>query len=198
MKVGVMGGTFNPPHNGHLAAAAHVRMALELEKILFIPTNQPPHKQLPVGSATTAQRCEMVKRMTASYDWAIYCDLEVRRGGASYTIDTLRDLHKQGYHDLTLIVGTDMLLSFDKSWRAPDEIVRLAKLAVVARDGGDWQMITQQAKKLTAQFGAEIRLVKCPALTISSTDVRQSGDFEKLTPPAVAAYIRENRLYQQV
>ena len=133
MKTGVLGGTFNPPHNGHLAAARHVRDALGLDQVLFIPTNLPPHKELPAGSATTAQRCDMVRLMTAPYDWAVFSDMEVGRGGTSYTVETLRDLHAAGYDDLTLIVGTDMLLSFDVCWRAPEEIARLARLAVVAR-----------------------------------------------------------------
>ena len=75
----------------------------------------------------------MVRLMTEPYDWAVFSDLEIRRGGASYTVDTLKALHAAGERELTLIIGTDMLLSFDHAWREPQEIVRLADLAVVAR-----------------------------------------------------------------
>lgn len=198
MKTGVLGGTFNPPHKGHLAAANAVRQALGLERVFFIPTNLPPHKRLPEGSATTAQRCDMVRLMTEPYPWAEFCDVEIRRGGASYTVDTLRALHESGEDDLTLIVGTDMLLSFDRSWRAPDEIVRLAGLAAVARGTEDFPALETKADELRKTLGAKVTLVECPVLPISSTDVRQQGTFEALTPPAVAAYIRQNRLYQKV
>lgn len=197
MKTGVMGGTFNPPHKGHLAAADAARQTLGLERVLFIPTNLPPHKELPEGSATTEQRCEMVRLMTEPYPWAVCSDLEIRRGGASYTVDTLKALHDTGEHDLTLIVGTDMLLSFDRSWRAPEEIVRFSALAVVARGTEDRPVLEEKAQKLRQTLGARITLVECPVLPISSTDVRQQGGFEALTPPEVAAYIRQNRLYQK-
>lgn len=196
IKTGVMGGTFNPPHNGHLTAAMNARAALGLDRVLFIPTNIPPHKQLPAGSATTAQRCEMVRRMTAPYPWADFSDLEVARGGASYTVDTLRQLHAQGCADLTLIVGTDMLLSFDRVWRAPEEIARLADLAVVARGADDRPDLARKAETLRRRYGARIHLVEGPVLEVSSTELREGGSIARLTPPAVAAYILENRLYQ--
>ncbi len=198
MKTGVLGGTFNPPHKGHLAAADAVRQALGLERVLFIPTNLPPHKRLPKGSATTAQRCDMVRLMTEPYPWAEFCDVEIRRGGASYTVDTLRTLHESGQDDLTLIVGTDMLLSFDRCWHAPDEIVHLAGLAAIARGTEDFPALETKAKQLRETLGARVTLVNCPVLPISSTDVRQQRAFEELTPPEVAAYIRQNRLYQEV
>lgn len=197
MKTGVLGGTFNPPHKGHLAAAESVYHVLELDRVLFIPTNLPPHKKLPTGSATTEQRCEMVRLMTEPYDWAVFSDLEIQRGGASYTVDTLKALHAAGEHDLTLIVGTDMLLSFDRSWREPQEIVRLADLAVVARGTEDYPVLEEKAQILRQTLGARVTLVQCPVLPISSTDVRQQGGFEEMTPPQVAAYIRQNRLYQK-
>ena len=197
-KTGILGGTFNPPHNGHLSAAMRARSTLGLDQVLFIPTNIPPHKQLPAGSATTEQRCEMVRRMTAPYPWASFSDIEVSRGGPSYTVDTLRALHACGYDDLTLIVGTDMLLSFDRVWRAPDEIARLAALAVVARGADDREALAQKADMLHRTFGAQITLVEGPVLEVSSTELRETGDFARLTPPEVAEYILENRLYQQL
>ena len=133
MRTGILGGTFNPPHLGHLHAAELAHDALRLDRVLFIPTNLPPHKALPENTASPEARCEMVRRLTADRPWAQLDTLEIDRGGASYTVDTLRALHGRGETDLYLIIGTDMLLSFDRCWRAPDEIARLATLAVCAK-----------------------------------------------------------------
>ena len=92
MRTGILGGTFNPPHLGHLHAARLAREALGLDKVLFIPTNIPPHKALPEDTATVADRCEMVRLLLADTPWARLDTLEVARGGASYTVDTLRAL----------------------------------------------------------------------------------------------------------
>ena len=128
MRTGILGGTFNPPHLGHLHAAQLAHDALKLDRVLFIPTNIPPHKTLPQNTASPEARCEMVRLLTADTPWAQLDTIEIDRGGASYTVDTLRALHERGEDDLHLIIGTDMLLSFDKIWRAPDEIARLAAL----------------------------------------------------------------------
>ena len=96
MRTGILGGTFNPPHLGHLHAARLAREALGLDKVLFIPTNIPPHKALPEDTATVADRCEMVRLLLADTPWARLDTLEVARGGASYTVDTLRALHARG------------------------------------------------------------------------------------------------------
>ena len=113
MRTGILGGTFNPPHLGHLHAAELAHRALNLDRVLFIPTNIPPHKVLPENTASAEDRCEMVRRLTAEKTWAMLDTIEIDRGGASYTVDTLRALHARGETDLHLIVGTDMLLSFD-------------------------------------------------------------------------------------
>ena len=159
MRTGILGGTFNPPHLGHLHAAELAHDALRLDRVLFIPTNLPPHKALPANTASPEARCEMVRRLTADRPWAQLDTLEIDRGGASYTVDTLRALHGRGETDLYLIVGTDMLLSFDRSWRAPDEIARLATLAVCARENEDWDALREKAAQLRETLGARIELV---------------------------------------
>ena len=105
MRTGILGGTFNPPHLGHLHAACLAKDALGLDKVLFIPTNIPPHKRLPEDTATAADRCEMVRLLTADAPWARLDTIEVDRGGASYTVDTLRALYARGEDGLYLIVG---------------------------------------------------------------------------------------------
>ncbi|WP_125114927.1 nicotinate (nicotinamide) nucleotide adenylyltransferase [Agathobaculum sp. Marseille-P7918] len=195
MKTGMLGGTFNPPHLGHLHAAQLAKDALDLDRVLFIPTNIPPHKALPEHTATAADRCEMVRLLTEDTPWAQLDTLEIERGGASYTVDTLRALHARGETDLYLIVGTDMLLSFDRIWRAPDEIAQLCTLAVCAREDDDWAALRDKAERLRAQLHAEIKLVEGASLTISSTELRQGGALRRYTAPAVADYIEKNHLY---
>ena len=196
MNVGMMGGTYNPPHIGHLEAGRTVYEALHLDKILFIPTNVPPHKQLPEGSATTEQRCEMVRMMLEDCPWAELSTIEIDRGGASYTVDTLRALHATGLYDsVTLIMGTDMLLRFDQIWRSHDEIARLADLAVVSRHEDDRAALEEKAAHLRETLGARIHLIEAPVIEISSTELREGEDLEKFTTPNVARFIRENRLY---
>ena len=196
MRTGIMGGTFNPPHYGHLYAAEHVRDALGLDKVLFIPTNLPPHKKMPAGSANTEQRCEMVQRMLKGRSWAELNTIEIDRGGASYTVDTLRALKKTGkYGDLFLIMGTDMLMMLDYGWRDPEEICRLCTLAVVARVLGQQKDLQQKAQQLREKYQADIRLVDCPVVEISSTQIRQGESLIEMLPPSVYQYIEQNRLY---
>lgn len=195
MKTGVLGGTFNPPHLGHLHAARLAKDALGLDRVLFIPTNIPPHKSLPANTATADERCEMVRRLIADEDWAFLDTLELARGGASYTVDTLRALRARGEDDLYLIVGTDMLLSFDRLWRAPEEIARLATLAVCARAADDWAQIERKAAQLRSTLRARIALIRGASLTVSSTELRQGGALRRFTPPAVVAYIEQKHLY---
>lgn len=197
MRVGILGGTFNPPHNGHLTAACNVQRALALDLVLLIPTNLPPHKALPQGSATTAQRCQMVQLAAQSYPWLQFCDMEIARGGTSYTIDTLRTLAQNpAYTELVLIMGTDMLLSFDTKWKDKDKIAQLATLAVVAREDDNHQTLDQKAQHLRQTLGANIVLVEGDIVEVSSTQLREGGAVETLTPPQVAQFISENQLYQ--
>lgn len=195
MRTGILGGTFNPPHLGHLHAAQLAHDALKLDRVLFIPTNIPPHKTLPQNTASPEARCEMVRLLTADTPWAQLDTMEIDRGGASYTVDTLRALHERGEDDLHLIIGTDMLLSFDKIWRAPDEIARLAALSVCARENEDWDALERKAELLRETLGATVELVRGDSLTISSTELRQGGDLHRFTAPGVASFIEQQHLY---
>lgn len=195
MRTGILGGTFNPPHLGHLHAAQLAHDALKLDRVLFIPTNIPPHKTLPENTASPEARCEMVRLLTADTPWAQLDTIEIDRGGASYTVDTLRALHERGEDDLHLIIGTDMLLSFDKIWRAPDEIARLAALSVCARENEDWDALERKAELLRETLGATVELVRGDSLTISSTELRRGGDLHRFTAPGVASFIEQQHLY---
>lgn len=216
-RIGVLGGTFNPPHRGHLHAATLAKDALALDQVLFIPTNIPPHKQLPQHTASAADRCEMVRQLLQETPWAVLDDREIRRGGPSYTVDTLRELvarspvtpglpsatPNQVPPALYLIIGTDMLLSFDRIWRAPRAIAQLATLAVCARSDDDWDALECKADTLRRTLDARITLIPGTSLTISSTELRAAlrhidasrAYLETWLPPAVLAFIQQKHLY---
>ena len=194
MRIAMYGGTFNPIHLGHMHAAREVAARLQLDKLLLMPAGIPPHKTLPEGSATPAQRLEMCRIAARHIPAAEACPLELEREGASYTVDTLAEL-KRRYPEaqLWLVMGTDMVLSFDR-WREPERIASLCRLAVVARDESDRARIAEKTAFLRESLGAEIDVVEHPAMPMSSTQVRESME-ESLLHPEVLAYIREHRLY---
>jgi nicotinate-nucleotide adenylyltransferase len=133
-RLGVFGGTFDPPHHGHLIVASDAFEALELDRLLFVPAADPPHK--PDGVvATAAQRLAMVEAAIAGDGRFAADDLEIRRGGVSYTVDTLRALRdREPDAELVFLLGVDQFRAFD-SWREPAEVARMATLAVLTRGG---------------------------------------------------------------
>ena len=189
MKIGVFGGTFNPIHRGHLAAASAAARQLSLDKLLLIPDAIPPHKPLPSGSAGAEERLEMVQLCTAEVSApAEVLDLELRRQGASYTCDTLAQLREQyPEEELFLLMGSDMFLSFE-TWRQPECICDLATLAVFSRrEESEAAAFARQKQHLEETYGAHIRVLENPEVVeISSTELR-----EKLSRGAGRAYLTE-------
>ncbi|MBQ1250481.1 MAG: nicotinate (nicotinamide) nucleotide adenylyltransferase [Clostridia bacterium] len=192
-RIGIFGGTFNPPHIGHIAAARQVVAALDLGKLLMIPTNIPPHKQLPEGSASPEQRLEMVGIAASMIPMAEACDIEIRREGASYTADTVAAL-KEIYPEATLwlMIGTDMIDTFDR-WYCPEKIVAHCRLAAVARGDDDLAVIEQKAEELRRKLGAEIDIIYNDVVEGSSTEFRNGN--ERLVPSEIRRYIRKQGLY---
>ena len=197
MRIGIMGGTFNPPHTGHINAANVAKKELSLDKLIFIPTALPPHKELAVGSATALQRLEMT-RLAAELAGAETSDIEISRGGKSYTADTLKELIKLYPGDqLWLIMGTDMFMTLEE-WKTPEKIFELAKIAVIPRCNGDREMLLRYAEKLLEKYGAATRIIDAPAVTISSSELRMeklTEEQKKYIPEKVMSYITENKLY---
>lgn len=174
-RVGIYGGSFNPPHVGHSLAAREMTDRLGLDRLLIVPAAVPPHKALPDGSPGAADRLELCRLAFAGIPKAEVCDLELRREGPSYTIDTLRALRQSMPDDeLFLMMGTDMLLSFDL-WREPEEIARLATLAVVRREESEavWDEVRRKAASLSRTLPARIVLVENRCVQVSSTTVRR-------------------------
>ena len=196
-RIGIYGGTYSPPHIGHLRAAEYAIEACKLDRLLLIPTGVSPHKQMSAG-ATAADRLQMLRLSAAGIEKAEVSDIELKREGRSFTVDTLR-LLKEQYRDseLVLLMGTDMFTSF-LSWREPEAIMELATLAVFCRgERGERERIDAQKTALEA-MGTKIELVENPVTAISSTDLRRMLVFGCADPflmPGVGDYIREKGLY---
>lgn len=199
MKLGILGGTFNPPHKGHLNAARNVQASLNLDKVLFVPTNLPPHKEIPEGSATTQQRLDMLRLAVQELPFADVSPLEIERGGRSYTVDTVRQMKNHWANaDIYVIIGTDMLLTMD-TWHMPHILVNMCSLAVVARSDEDREAIEEAAQMLREEWNARVYIIDSPVIEVSSTMIRETSDPDLLleyVPDTVADYIKKHRLYQ--
>lgn len=199
MRVGIYGGTFSPVHNGHVAAAKAFMEQMWLDILYVIPTGVTPHKDMQ-GDATAADRLEMCRLAFEGIEGVIVSDLEMRREGKSYTVDTLRQLYDPEGR-LFLLMGTDMLMTLDK-WREPDEIFRLCYPVYVRResDGDLDEAIVEKIASYQQKYGKVVRRIVTPAIELSSTDVRsavaEEFPIEGAVPPAVAAYIRDRGLYR--
>ena len=136
-RIGIYGGTFNPPHIGHIRAAQYAVNSLKLSELLMIPSCISPHKQLPEGSPAPGQRMEMLQIALGNSAQIEVSDLELRRGSTSYTYETVAEVRKLYPNaELLLFMGTDMFLSFDK-WKNPEQILQNAALAVFYRGDRD-------------------------------------------------------------
>lgn len=198
-KIGVFGGTFNPPHKGHLLAAEEVKNALGLSRVLFIPDAAPPHKDMPEGSPSPRERLALVEQAVAGLPWAAVSGMELDRAGKSYTADTLRILkEREPEAELYLITGTDMFLSLH-NWYHPEEICKYAVIVGMCRAEDDRKEEFQlQKTNLERRYGARVEIVDNQFVEISSTKVRRLlilGGAEKYVPENVLAMIRSGGLY---
>ena len=201
MNIGIYGGTFDPPHWGHITAARAAMEQLGLDKLVLIPDRVPPHKALPEGSALPEQRLEMATLAAAELGKrAEVSDRELRRDGPSYTSDTLAELRREHPEDtLWLLMGSDMFLSL-QTWHAPEEIMELARIAPFSREAEDESAaFAAQQSRLERAYGAQIRIVQNPEVReLSSTEVRAAlaaGRGSDLLPPAVYGYVLREHLY---
>ena len=204
MKIGIYGGTFNPPHLGHLTAAAAVFSMLKLDKLLLIPASIPPHKDLPAGSPTAEQRLEMTRlagEQLGLGDKVETLDMELHRQGKSYTSDTLAELKARHPEDeLWLLMGTDMFLSFH-TWHEPEKIASLAGIAAFGRTEEDIEPLFSAQRDNLYRLYPNIRIftLTVPGVIDSySTELRKelaAGKGGNLLPPAVYGYILKHHLY---
>jgi nicotinate-nucleotide adenylyltransferase len=196
-RLGIMGGTFNPVHNGHLRIAEIAQRELELDEVRFIPTGDSPHKRVDVSGTS---RLEMVRLAVDGHPGFTVSDMEIARVGRSYTCDTLRALRAQEPGaELFFILGGDMIMDIT-SWRNPDVIVRLAVLATVPRPGDDAGREGRVCEYLRMEYGADVRVMSEAGPEISSTEIRRrvnaGEDISGLVPANVERYIYSRGLYQ--
>jgi nicotinate-nucleotide adenylyltransferase len=209
-RVGLLGGTFDPIHVGHLAVARAAQQALDLDRVCFVPAARPPHRP-DSPQASEYHRVEMVRRAaSADRRWEV-SDLELQRHGPSYTVDTLAALHREGLTPLQIffLTGADAFAEI-ATWRRYPEVLDSAHFAVVARPGTTLEALRQRLPALAARMVTPAAVDRAPATRIvlieaatpdvSSTDIRRrvraGASIDGLVPPAVAAYIAQHSLYQ--
>ena len=190
------GGTFNPIHRGHLDICVRARQAVDARRVLLMPAAQPPHKSAG-WLAPDQDRLAMCALAAREYDLIQVDDWEIRRGGRSYTVDTLGHLAAVfPEEELWLLIGTDMFLTFTQ-WHRWEEIGRMASLLVASREEGDRERLLDQQQRL-AERGVRSRLLQNPPMPMSSTQIREElrrdGTTGKVCPQ-VLDYIREKELY---
>jgi nicotinate-nucleotide adenylyltransferase len=186
VKIGIFGGTFDPPHVGHLIAAQDALQLLPLDKLLFVPALVPPHKQRrPISPA--AVRLRMIQAAAAGNERFEVSDVELKRSGPSFMVDTLRELQR-AQDELFLLLGVDQVREFS-TWREPEEVLRLARLVMMTRAG-----IEEPPESGIVQHTVPVTRVD-----ISSTLIRErvaaGQPIRYLVPPAVAEIIAAERLY---
>ena len=197
-RIGIYGGTFNPPHVGHIQAAEQAISALKLDKVLLIPDRIAPHKELPENSPTPQQRMDMLHIAVQNRPGLEVSDIELKRSGVSYTWETVSQLKEANPEaELVLLMGTDMFLSFH-TWKYPERILEKTSLGIFCRgEKGEAKSIAEKKAEMEQQ-GARIELVNNEIVAISSTQMRRLLAFRcagTFLPEGVLDYIRENRLY---
>jgi nicotinate-nucleotide adenylyltransferase len=211
VTLGVLGGTFDPIHLAHLRIAVEVREALRLDRVLLVPSADPPHREPP--HAPAEHRLEMARLAAATDPTLEVSDLELRRSGPSYTVDTLAELAaaRPGV-ELWFVIGSDAFAELD-TWHEPERLFELANFAVVERPG---VRVRGLAELLPARFvpflrgtprglahasGHEVRVVSVPGLDISATDIRRrivgGASIRYLVPEPVREYIEKHGLYRE-
>lgn len=200
MRVGILGGTFNPPHLAHLACAQEAHAQLGLDRVLLMPAGEPPHKTLAPGDPTPEQRYELCRRAVAGDERFAVSRVELERPGRSYTADTLALLREQAPDDeLFFVVGGDMAQSFP-SWHEPERVLALATLAVAERRDAKREQIERALAPLAGS--ARVRYLDMPRIDVSSSELRarvaDGRPIRYLVPDAVAETIAAEGLYRSV
>lgn len=188
MRIVLYGGSFNPPHKGHVAAARSVYEQLKPDKLLIIPTNIPPHKQLEADSPRPAERLAFCRLAFGDIPGAEVSDMEIRRKGKSYTSDTV-DILRRKYPgaEICIVMGTDMFLSF-RTWYRFEHMLETCTLAVLSRETDDRGEIAACKAELEREHSASILLVEHEPLPMSSTQIRamlRAGEGSALVPEKV-------------
>ncbi len=196
-KIGILGGTLDPIHLGHLIIAQYAMEELGLEKVLFMPSGNPPHKNIS-DIVSAAYRKDMINLAIKDNDNFLFSDFELKRQGTIYTSDTLKMfLDKNKNTEIYFIMGADSVLSIE-TWHEPDKIFKLCKVVVADRDY-NLELLKKQKIYLEEKYRADIILINSPLISISSTDIRNriksNHSIRYLVPDEVKYYIEKNELY---
>lgn len=198
MRIGIYGGSFSPIHNGHIRALKAFLDQMQLDFVYVIPTYIPPHKQTS-GVIDSRHRLKMCELALEGVDGVVVSDIEIARGGTSYTVDTLRSLYREE-NRLFLLMGTDMMLTLD-TWREPEEIFRLCYPVYMRRenDKANDAIIVKKISEYLSKYGKVVRRIMADPIEISSTEIRRrlskGDDVSAYLPEKVIDYIKENQLF---
>ena len=199
IRIGIYGGTFAPVHNGHIHAAKLFMEQMRLDYLFIIPAAIPPQKQM--DGDDPIHRLRMCELAFANMDGVVVSDMEIKRGGTSYTVDTVRELTAPGRR-LLLLCGTDMVLSFGR-WREYREILKLCYPVYIRRETDKLldSVIVNKLSQYYQETGKMFRKLIGDPIEISSSDIRKKvelgEDISQMVPPLVESYIKNNALYQR-
>lgn len=197
-KIGIMGGTFNPIHNGHLLLAEHARQELLLDEIWFLPSGTSYMK--PQDAILSAdKRLFMVQMAVADNPFFKVCDIETKKDGNTYTWETMETLRREYTScEFTFLMGADSLFQIEK-WKKPESIFASCRVGAAVRDGMDSNACKKQSKRLKEMFGADIRVLHAPRVDISSTDIRRrcmdGKSIRYLVPETLRAWMEREKVY---
>ncbi len=200
MKIGVMGGTFDPIHNGHLIGAEYARTSLNLEKLIFIPSGVHPFKD----NKKISQSKDRINMISSAIETNKYFEIsfiEINRMGTTYTIDTIKKLKEEYREDeIYFIIGSDILLEIEK-WKNFRELISICKFILLYRPGKEDAGIEKKIKELNLSYGVQFEKVKSPLIEISSTEIRDRVknrlSIKYLVPESVEDYILKHNLYNE-
>lgn len=204
MKIGIMGGTFDPIHNGHLMLAKEAYQQYQLSEIWFMPNGNPPHKTMNIVEATAIQRAEMVRMSISDFPFCRIEEYELNNNeGPSYsykTMESLCDIHPED--EFYFIIGADSLFAIE-TWKKPERLLRKCVVLVACRDENNtYTALQKQIDYLEERYSAQIKILKTDIMPIASHEIRKAikkhekNAFEVL-PKEVACYIKTNHLYEE-
>jgi nicotinate-nucleotide adenylyltransferase len=193
-RIGILGGSFDPPHKGHLAVAKAALEALSLDEVILLPTNRNPLKK--TRTAPSEHRMEMTKLLVRKEPNVAVSDIEITRGGVSYAVDTVAELQMVQPSQYWFIMGSDALKELE-AWKSPERLMKMCRIAVVNRNPAKGFVFPHGFPE---EFKPFIDVVPMPYNSASSTEVRErilkKSDLSAFLPEAVISYIRANKLYQ--
>lgn len=195
MKIGILGGTFDPPHYGHLKLAEAAIAALDLDEVILLPANTNPFKS-EKRTTSARDRAAMTQMLQKKNPKFSFSDMEITRGGVSYTVDTLGELQMVHPGEYWFILGADAMKGFTQ-WKNPQRILRLCRLAVAIRPPMTKEDVERQ---IPEEFREKVDMIEMSATNESATEIRQRVEkgqpIQNLTIPEISDYIRNNKLYK--